>query len=487
MKGNIILVGRVDQLSLLNDLGAPWDVENGQLMDVHGNPYPENIGVLWSGQFLDNPTQSVLVVTGDTDNAVIEAAKALTRDSIIEQLPGNLALINQVPDSVSTQETFTSTFTLEKYRYTDITAWGTSEQTIIYSLPFANSWKVIGDVNLRLHFSHSSFNELNESYITVQVNGTPAGTIQLTTENADDTWEELVIPARLFDFGDNLITVVSNINLPLDNLDARYACLDDNSTVAWIVVYADTEMTVPLGPSTDVLSINEFPYAFIGSSDLSDFGIILPDQPNKLINEMVIQLSEYLGHYINSDGIALRIYTPKELANATEKPTHLILIGKPTQNSEITKYNDRLPQPFENGTNNPVPLNSIVQVNPNYDDIGYLEALIDTDGNPMLIATGTSDEGIGWAIDGLMDSTNIQNLYGDLALTRAKGSISSAMIQNTVDLVPVVDEIPVVATEEKNNLSQWIGIGVASGTLVVVTAKIVDELLKKSKLRKHDK
>lgn len=484
--GNIILVGRVDQLPLLNDLDAPWNVENGRLDDKNGDPYPEDTGVLWSGQFLDNSDQSILVVTGDTDNAVVEAAKALTRDSIIEQLPGNLALINQVPNSVSIQETYTSTFTLEKYQYQDITAWGTSEQTITYSLPFAASWKVIDDVNLRLHFSHSNFSEGNESYITVQVNGTPAGTIPLTTENADDAWQELVIPARLFDFGENLITVVSNINLPDGSQDARYDCLDDNSTAAWIVVYADSEMTVPLGPSTEILSINEFPYAFIGSSDLSDFGIILPDQPNKLIDEMVIRLSEYLGHYINGDGIDLRIYTTGELAAVAEKPTHLMLIGQPTQNSKIAQLNDRLPQPFEDGTNNPVSLNDIVQVNPNYEDIGYLQALIDSDGNPMLIATGTSDEGIGWAVDALMDSDNIKNLYGDLALTRAEGSISSALIQDTEDLLPVVEEIPVESQKEENNLNLWGGIVFAVVTSAVVIGKIIEEVLNKNKSRKHD-
>jgi hypothetical protein len=35
------------------------------------------------------------------------------------------------------------------------------------------------------------------------------------------------------------------------------------------------------GSSSDVLSINEFPYAFIGNSDMSDFGFILPDDPTE--------------------------------------------------------------------------------------------------------------------------------------------------------------------------------------------------------------
>lgn len=484
LKGNIILVGRADQLAILNDLQAPWILKNGKLTEKNGDAYPENSGVLWSGQFFADSKQSILVVTGDTDAAVIEAAKALTRDSILEQLPSNLALISQVPDSVSTQETFTSTFTLEKYGYQDVTAWGTSEQSITYALPFATSWKVSNDVNLRLHFAHTDFSNLEESYLTVQVNGTPAGTVSLTSENANDAWVDLVLPARLFDFGDNRITVVSNINLPDAYEDDRFDCLDDNAAAAWIVVYADSELMVPLGPSTEVLSINEFPYAFIGSSDLSDFGVILPDKPNQTINELVLKLSEFLGHYLNSEGIDMQVYTSAELTALPEKPSHLLLIGIPTQNSEIVKLNGRLPQPFEDGTNNPVAQTDIVQTNTIHADIGYLEALIE-EGNPVLIATGTTDKGIEWAVDALMDSTNLKNLYGDLALTRAEGSISSAMIQDTAELLPAAEEMPVEPQKEENNLAVWIGIIFAVVTFGVVVGKIVDETLKKNKSRKH--
>jgi len=163
-----------------------------------------------------------------------------------------------------------------------------------------------------------------------------------------------------------------------------------------------------------------------------------------------------------------------------------MLIGQPTQNSDIAKLNDRLPQPFEEGTNNPIALNNVVQVNPNFEDIGYLQALLDSAGNPILIATGTSDVGIGWAMDALMDSTNIENLYGDLALTRAKGSISSAMIQDTKDLVPAVEEVPAVNQEKDTNYNLWIGIGLAAITFLVVIVKIISEVVKNRKSRKND-
>jgi hypothetical protein len=485
IQGNIILVGRADHLALLNNLNAPWTLEDGKLKEKDGTAFPENSGVLWSGQFYADAKRAILVVTGDSDAAVVEAAKALTRDSILAQLPDTLAVVGQVPESVSEQETFTATFTLEKYSYRDVTAWGTSEQSITYALPFASSWKVMDDVSMRLHFAHTDFSNLDESYVTVEVNGTPAGTIALSSENANDAWVDLVLPARLFDFGDNTITILSNINLPDAYLDSRYDCLEDNTTAAWLVIYADTEFTVPLGPSTDVLSINEFPYAFIGSSDLSDFGVVLPDQPNVSINELVIRLSEFLGHYLNSEGIGLRIYNSAELASLSEKPSHLMLIGTPTQNPEIAKINDRLPQSFEAGTNNPVAQEGIVQTDTKNADIGYLEALLDVNGNPILVATGTTDQGIIWAVNALMDTTNIKNLYGDLALTRAEGSISSAMIQDTEKLIPVSDEKPIQPQVEKNELALWIGIVFAVITFAVVVGKAIDETVKKNKARKH--
>lgn len=484
--GNIILVGQANHLALLDNMDVPWKIENGSIMDIGGDPYPENAGILWTGRFLDNDYKSVLVITGNTNESLIKAAKALTMDSIVEQLPGSLALVEQVPASISAQTTYTPTFTLAKYQYQDNTSWGTSEQQIAYTLPFATSWKVINDVILNLHFSHSDFGDSNKSYITILMNGTPADTIQLTIDNADDAWQEVVIPARLFDFGDNILTIVSNINNPEGDRDARYACLDVDLTASWIVVFADSEMTVPLGPSSDALSINEFPYAFIGKSDLSDFGFILPDETNKTIDEMVLRLSGFLGHYLNGEGIGLHVYNPAELAGVKEKPTHLIMIGLPTQNSEIAKLNERLPQPFEEGTNNPMALNDVVQVNPNFADIGYLQALLDLEGNPILVATGTSDKGIGWAVDALMDTTNIKNLYGDLALTRAEGSISSALIQKTEDLVPATQDMPIETSQPGDHLYLWIGAGFGLIAVLLVVAKIIEELVKNKKSRKHD-
>jgi len=487
LKGNVILVGQASHLSLLSDLNAPWKIVNGSLQDTKGVSYAGEAGILWTGQYPDNEHQSVLVVTGNTEASLLKAAQALTMDSVIEQLPDNLAVLNQVPASISSQATYTSTFTLADYQYLDTTSWGTTEQRIAYTLPLATSWKVQDDVTLRLHFAHSDFGELNESFITILMNGTPADTIQLTADNAEDAWQEIIIPARLFDFGDNVLTVVSNINLPDGYRDARYDCLDVDPTSSWIVVFADTELTVPLGPSGDVLSINEFPYAFIGNSDLSDFGFILPDSTDKNIDEMVIRLSGFLGHYLNGNGIGLQVFTPAEYAKLVEKPTHLFMIGQPTTNSKIAELNKQLPQPFEEGTNNPTALNDMVQVDPNFADIGYLQALLDSDGNPMLIATGTSDKGIGWAVDALMDTTNIKNLYGDLALTRAEGSISSAMIQNTADLVPKVEESPAVQQQKADTLPIWIGIGFGALAVILVAIKIVEELLKNRKPRKHEK
>jgi hypothetical protein len=487
LKGNVILVGRASHLALLSELSAPWKIVDGILQDANGNPYSDEAGILWTGQFRDNQYQSVLVVTGNTDAALLKAATALTMDSVITQLPDALAVLNQVPASVSSQATYVSTFTLADYQYLDTTSWGTTEQRIAYTLPLATSWKVTSDVTMRLHFAHSDFGELEESYITVLMNGTPTDTIQLTTDNAEDAWQDVVIPARLFDYGDNVLTVVSNMNLPDGYRDARYDCLDVDPTSSWIVVFADTELNVPLGPSSDVLSINEFPYAFIGNSDMSDFGFILPDDPNRMVDEMVIRLSGFLGHYLNGEGIGLQVYTPSEYDKVAEKPTHLFMIGQPTKNSKIAELNKQLPQPFEEGTNNPTALNDVVQVDPNFADIGYLEALLDSDGNPMLIATGTSDKGIGWAVDALMDTTNIKNLYGDLALTRAENSISSAMIQNTADLVPKVEESPEVQQQKADTLPIWVGIGFGALAVILLVIKIVEELLKNRKPRKHEK
>ncbi len=98
---------------------------------------------------------------------------------------------------------------------------------------------------------------------------------------------------------------------------------------------------------------------------------------------------------------------------------HLIVIGRPSRSPLLRQVNAQLPQPFLPDSDGiEQRLNDVILRLPLDVSLGYLE-LIPSPWNPervLLAITGTSDEGVAWATESLLDQP--WQLEGDLALVR---------------------------------------------------------------------
>lgn len=504
--GDLILVGRADRLQMLGTVSPPfvaWQDGRPVLVDNNGGPLPPEAGVLWEQLSPVDETAVMLIVTGATDEATLTAARALADEATYPRLVGQLGIVLDVPEPPPAGLVIGQVITLEELGYNDSTAWGTREQSIGYSIPLPMAWQIRSEGVFDLHFAHSAIADPERSFLNVLLNGTPVGNIRLTPENAEDSHTPFRLPARLFRLGDNSLTVVSNMDFDEDHRDEYYYdCLAPDPKEAWLVVYADSQLNLPGGPTSVVLTLGDYPQAFVGPANLTDLAFIVPDLADSTIAHVIVQIAERLGHYAEGEALAPQVVAAQDLASMSPPPKYQILVGRPTQNTTITWLNDVLPQPFKPGTDEPLPVESLAQIIPPQGTVGYIQAVLSPeDRHPRLIVTGTTDEGVLWASDALSDPDLVKVLDGDLAIISAAGSVVSAEgatisaedIIATAEVRPEEDrqpptppiiEQPVPITRRSTDWIKWLTIGLFAVTLAILAAVIWPEARQRLKGRK---
>jgi hypothetical protein len=370
-------------------------------------------------------------------------------------------------------------------------------------LPMA--WQIQSEATLDLHFAHSAIADPERSFLNVLLNGTPVGNIRLTPENAEDSHTPFRLPARLFRLGDNSLAVVSDMDFDEAHRDEYYYdCLAPDPKEAWLVVYADSQLNLPGGPTSVVLTLGDYPQAFVGPANLTDLAFIVPDIADSTIAHVIVQIAERLGHYAEGEALAPQVIAAQDMASMSPPPKYQILVGRPSQNMAIARLNDVLPQPFKPGTDEPLPVESLAQIIPPQGTVGYIQAVLSPEErHPRLIVTGTTDEGVLWASDALSDPALVKVLDGDLAIISAAGSVVSAEgatisaedIIATAEVRPEEDrqpptppmpiiEQPVPITGRSTDWIKWLTIGLFAVTLAILAAVIWPEARQRLKGRK---
>ena len=306
--GDLVVIGKPDRMPILASAESPYVNKNAAnpLQDIGGNPIPDGAGMLLEDFSPTDPTATIVYVTGNSDEAVLLAARALASSAVIPRLSGMMSLILSVPDPVQAGPGQKQAFTLEELGYPDMQARGTREQNITYILPLEKAWQNESEVLLDLHFGHSDILNSRRSSVTIEVNGTAAGSISLNQENATNAHTAFHLPARLFKVGNNTITVSANLRLA-DDIENDWDCMTNHSLESWLVVFADSLITLPGETSGVFITLADYPSAYTGSASLSDVAFIVPDQISPSLAAGVMRISEGLGDAAPGDNFYPRV------------------------------------------------------------------------------------------------------------------------------------------------------------------------------------
>ncbi len=380
-----------------------------------GWPVPENDGIVQEVISPWNPRRAILVITGLWDESVHKAGQAMGSENDFPGMAGPVALVQAVrPSSAFSSRSLTSTsdMTFADLGYDDRVLEGVSQE-INYYVDLPASWLLTPEAYLQLYFSHSQLIDYARSFLSVLYNGQPVAMVSLDEETALEGALRVRLPASQARPGERNKISIQAMLRPIDE------CMHIK---AWLRIGNDSFLHLDhTERETQYVDLRFYPHPFDHRVDLGDVLFVLPPQPRPEEWEQMLRVAADLGRVSGGDRMQAMVMTTVGEGVDIDMLSdyHLIVIGRPSRNPLLRQVNAQLPQPFLPDSDGiEQRLNDVILRLPLDVSLGYLE-LIPSPWNPervLLAVTGTSDEGVAWATESLLDQP--WQLEGDLALVR---------------------------------------------------------------------
>lgn len=481
---NLILVGKGSEFSILDGLPLPMPVTSGKFQ-TQAERVDDGIVQMVNSPW--NKGRVVLLVSGDTNAAVIKSAKALSTGVLRSNTSSNLSIVQDVQASEIQNMPSKNDVTLAELGYENamLERRGVDVATFRFFVPSGTT--LDPDAYFEMFFGNSALLDFARSGLVVQVNGQPVGSVRFSETTAAEAMNRLQIniPSSVVISGINTLDVVSSLQ-PIDN------CSAPNLRGLWATIWSDSRLHIPLIPSltvaTPVLSLSDFPAPFVFDSSLGNTAFVL--QRDDLESwSSALEVAAYLGERSDGAIISLNTYFADDIPESERADKNFIVMGLAPQMPIMTELNELLPAPFESqsgiATENNMQVTFRIPAN---SPVGYVELLQSpwNKNNIIIVSVGNLRQGTSSAIASLYTSSLRSRLAGNFAVINdqqvttadTRISIPQIAISSTAPdlslIPPLVDTTIPVAIERP----AWIlpallfAIGMVALILIVVIINV---------------
>jgi hypothetical protein len=413
---------------------------------------PEDAGVLQEIVSPWSTSHIAMIVTGLNDEALLKAAHGLNPRNHFPGIWGQSAIVEDVHSLSHTASAPLRAITFASLGYGNKELSVTGLEVEDYSFEFPPGSTLGEDSYLALHFAHAAILPTIGGGIKVTLNDVPMGSAYLDDSNLSDAWLKIPLSRMAVQPGLNRILIQSAASI----LDP---CLVTKNNPYWLEIYADSFLHLDSRTAQTTFDLDNFPYPFNRPGDMGNVVFALSDTPNLPEIEGLLRIASLLGSGSRSEEFMPRVTFGGDSSLTSLSGCHVIAIGLPTTNPVIRSANDELPQPFLPDSND---IDQCVD-NPIYTIapgtvLGFVQELVspwDSEENhAFVVATGTTEEGVRWALSALSQSS--PKLWGDLALVRrdeiyntdTRPVVAEEVFSMTVSLTPAPAGTPIgVAVE----------------------------------------
>ena len=439
---HLIFVGLSKNFQQFQNMDLPIALEDGRFS------LPENLsenGVILSVDSPWNPLKSIMLVGGNSDEAVIKAALAVSSGEIVGSGISNLSLVDQIylaqkleqsiVDRTLTDLGFqTSTLGTFGEVYYEITFNATSDQS-------KSEGAYIDLITMR-----SDLLDLNRSGVMLILNDEVVGTVGFSGTDSSVNREKIEFLPNFVRRGENRLEFISSL-VPYDtcyssDLEASWVTLSENSIIHLPV----SDQQIDIGERLD---LDNYPQMFFGGQGFSDLAIILP-RNNGPAFQYASKLAFFLGNTGNSNIANLDVYYSDEVPDEILTTKNLIFLGTPILLPQLSDIKEYLPATFVEGSNDVIQPQMDVNFSVLSDtSVGYIELLESpwNSDNVVLLALGNSDLGVSFAKNALTDEALINELRGNFAAVFGAQikSVDTRIISSSVSPMPlpVLEDEPI--------------------------------------------
>ena len=494
---HLIFVGLPENLDVLSSIKFTHPIENGKFVGIPAASTDD--GILQMALSPWNPTKAVLLVSGNSTNAILKAAQAASSSGIFVYEDPTIAYVSNV-QSLPDVLPFVEEFSLEDLGYSTktsglLTGTGSTSTTFSFYVTRDQVFTTEGFVDLAYY--HSGLLDYGSSSFSLYLNDQVFFTNVFKEESERLTNLQIPIPPGILRYGENKLEVrASMLELP--------SCDSTVISDPWFTISDQTRINLPLAQSRNLSQsilrdLKFFPELYTTTSDLGDVAFVVSPAPSTWKTASLLAYT--LGTTVQPAMSNLKVYYGDNIPDDVRSARSMIVVGKASDLPFVSELNDQLPAPFDLATNTASERQLQISYRiPEGQNVGYLELLPSPFNaeRTILLVSGNSDVGVGISGTALTLSDLQDRLAGIFAVTNgefvATGNASS-VFSIVGDGVPGAEQVittPVPSQSEAVGVQPpvWLVPFMVVSLLLVTTIiiYIVFSFIKKERLRKlHEK
>ena len=492
-KSNLIFVGKPSAFPILQDAQLPISfVDNA----FSSKEVEADDGVL---QIFSSPwdnTKSILLVSGNTEQAVVKAAQALSTGNLQTGTVPTYSVVAQVNPVISTGVVTTeavqitsSDFTLADLGYPFLTATSIGANYLTYEFVIPLGQVPAESPYMELKYNGSVLLDPSRSSIIIYLNGALIGSAKFSTENSNFSSYKIDLPLSVLRPGINRLEFVADL-IPFND------CSIFSSSGIWATIYPETALHLPLIPasisSISLGGLNTYPYPFANDPTYSTTSFVVPKQSQSSWF-IAGDIAYDLGSRAQAPILAFETFFDSQIPEDI-KTQNLIVVGEPKDLKIVSELKSALPAIFENGSNIAV-LDSqqVIYRITDEKSLGYLELFVSPWGEESAIlgVFGTTTDGLGFASKALLDfqtrgtlTGNFITLDGDKAIvvdTQTGLGIGRFEPGLGPDVITETKPTPAIQDYEsaRANLRREVFYGIAGVVVLMAIVALVALILRK--------
>lgn len=436
---NIIYIGSSEKLMTLKDLELPipsgengFDVpqsDSGILQIIH-SPYNEN--------------NTILVVSGNSNDAVVKAAQGLSFDTILTNAGANVALVSSIEEIAETANFIKPTSDFRSIGFETILFNQVGYNSHDYEF-FINPDQIIeysGEIYIDLAITHSALISYDKSRLSIRINGLPIGSIPLNNTTYNQEFTRFKIPGTALKARKNVLSVEAN-------LSPNEECVGNIPDDIWLSIGSNSIFQLPLitTTSSSLQLLKDYPFPAAISLTLDNTVFVLA-KDNQESWQIALSLAADLGAQKAGKLLVPQVIfdTEVDLDSLTDK--NVIAIGL-TDNEAIQSLLENRVSNTEMGSSNLTQF-AVDFYQPDEVDLGYLHLIQSSEDNNEITFSilGTSNAGLEIAYNVLSDASQRALLNGNEAIVNG-----SQILINTINPPePILEPITATSATEITNI-----------------------------------
>ncbi len=448
----MIFIGTPDQLDILSKSNFQIPIANGKFVNMP--PASENDGVIQLTLSPWNPNKVIMMISGNSSEAVVKAGQAVSSRQIFVYENPTLAFVSNV-QTLSATLPIVEDFTFENLGYVTNTLSGIGVKSQEYVFYVSKEQVLTKDGYVDLVYYHSGLLDYGLSSFSVDLNGQAIASTPFSKESEQVTTLHIRIPPGTLRFGENHLNVsASMLSLP--------SCDVSGFSDPWFTISSHSNVHLPVAiiPSLAeplLKDLKFFPELFVTHSDLGDIAFIF-EKSDIASWKTAGKLAYNLGQQFNPLIANLRVAYADDVPPDIHDTRSMIIFGLASDIPFLAEFNDMLPAPFDLVNNIANERQLLVSYRiPEGVSVGYLQLMQSpfNSEKSILVVSGNDHNGVLLAGNALLQPDLESQLSGVFAVTNgtqvATGNASSPF-SIVGDIVP--ESVPVSTTPVSGLLGQ---------------------------------